>query len=287
MRVINMTAKQSIRIEKDHRSGVYNMPALHSHHSYEMYFLISGSRRYFIGDTIYDIEANNLVLIPKTVLHKTLAPSRGGYERYVVYFNDSSVAALIETIGKEAFDRLVQSHCLSLTETAAQAILHALDTMYKEMIFPDRCSDLMLSELLNSILILALRSGTPKAPVSEKNISKMQDIVHYINENLSSPLSLRDVASIAHMESTYFSKCFKTATGEGFQEYLTKVRLQKAEQLLEHSRLSISSVAETCGFSTSNYFGDVFRQRHGCSPSQYRKNAWDATDVNIPVKTSN
>lgn len=269
----------NIQIEKTHWTSVYNMPALHSHHNYEMYFLVSGSRRYFIDDAIYDIEPGNLILIPKTVLHKTLAPSRGSHERYVVYFDDNSISSLIETVGQDAFDRLIQSHCLNLTETASQAISHTLDAMYNEIIFPDNYSGLMLSELLNSILILALRSGTPKAPVSEKNISKMQEIVHYINENLASPLSLREIASIAHMEATYFSKCFKAAVGEGFQEYLTKVRLRKAEQLLEHSRLSVSSIAEACGFSTSNYFGDVFRQRHGSSPSQYRKKIWAEKDA--------
>lgn len=271
-----MTEKLSnIRMEKASRTSVWNMPALHSHSNYELYFLISGSRRYFIDDAIYDVEPNNLVLIPKTILHKTLAPSRGGHERYVVNFDETSVQSLIDKIGPEAFSRLMESHCLNLTDTAAQRILYNLDAMYKEMIFPDHYSDLMLSGLLESILILALRSGTPKAPASEKNISKMQEVVHYINENLANSLSLRDVAEIAHMEATYFSKCFKAATGEGFQEYLTKVRLRKAEQLLEHSILPISQVAEACGFSTSNYFGDVFRQRKGCSPSQYRKKAWN------------
>ena len=76
---------------------------------------------------------------------------------------------------------------------------------------------------------------------------------------------------MAHMERTYFSKRFKALTGFGFWEYVTQTRLKEAERLLSETDISIGSVAELCGFSGSNYFGDVFCRWKGVSPTQYRK----------------
>lgn len=259
-----------IRINKSSFSNVWSMPELHSHDSHELYFLLSGTRRHFIEDSIYDLHPNEIVLISKNTLHRTLALSLEKHERYVVNFKDSAVRSLVEKIGAETFDRLMASRCLVLTAKAAQRIRSNLDYLDEERIHPNAYSTTMHAQLLENILLLVLQHGTPKSPVTEKSISRMQEVAHYINENLSD-VTLKEAAAFAHMETTYFSKCFKSAIGEGFQEYLTKVRLQKAEQLLEHSSLSVGDIAETCGFSSGKYFSDVFRQKKDCSPSQYRK----------------
>jgi AraC-like DNA-binding protein len=60
-------------------------------------------------------------------------------------------------------------------------------------------------------------------------------------------------------------------TGFGFLDYLTQIRLQEAQRLLRTTALSLSDISEMCGFSGSNYFGDVFRRYTGLSPSAYRK----------------
>lgn len=262
-----------IRINKSSFRNVWSMPELHSHDSHELYFLLSGTRRHFIEDSIYDLFPNEIVLIPKNTLHRTLALSLEKHERYVVNFKEEAVRTLIEKIGAETFADLMNHRCLALTSKAAQRIRCNLEYLDEERIHPNEYSSVMGTQLLENILLLVLQHGTPKAPVAEKSISRMQEVAHYINENMVD-VTLKDAANFAHMETTYFSKCFKSATGEGFQDYLTKVRLRKAEQLLEHSNLSIGGIAEACGFSTGKYFSDVFRRKKGCSPSQYRKQLW-------------
>ena len=87
---------------------------------------------------------------------------------------------------------------------------------------------------------------------------------------VSAMLTLEDAAGLVHMEKTYFSKRFKALTGFGFLDYLTQTRLRAAEDLLTRTSLSIGDISDACGFSGSNYFGDVFRRYHGISPSEYR-----------------
>ena len=125
--------------------------------------------------------------------------------------------------------------------------------------------------LLEGILIRALRYGTPKEPLHGEGADKVQALARYIALNYAQPITLADAAAMACLENTYFSRRFQALTGFGFQEYLTQTRLQAAERLLQDTSLSVGEIAEQCGFSGANYFGDVFRRWKGCSPSQYRK----------------
>ena len=105
----------------------------------------------------------------------------------------------------------------------------------------------------------------------QTHLAASTDIAQYISENYHLQLTLDDAAKIAYMERTHFSKRFKQLTGFGFQDYLTQTRIRAAENLLQTTDLSISEIAEHCGFSSSNYFGDAFRRWKGISPSTYRK----------------
>ena len=259
------------KIDKTRNFGNWEMAKMHAHGFHELYFLLSGTRRYFVEDTLYDLEQGDLILIPKNVLHRSVFSSPLAHERYCVYFSDERVRSFAERAGAEKYDRLIGSRCIKLPAEVSRQVQQELDRMYLEQNSPNENSHIVMAYCLENVLLQALCFGEKKEPVTGKSLDRMQEVAHYISEHYASNLTLQDAANIAHMEATYFSKCFKAATGEGFQEYLTKIRLRKAEQLLEHSSLSVYKIAEACGFSNSNYFGDVFRRRKNCSPLQYRK----------------
>ena len=66
-------------------------------------------------------------------------------------------------------------------------------------------------------------------------------------------------------------ECWTRKTGQSFREYLVSVRLKAAKSLLCHSRLSITEIAFSVGFSDSNYFSNVFKAKEGITPGKYRK----------------
>ena len=95
-----------IIIEKDSEKHSIDMPEMHSHPYHELYFLISGRRRYFIGHRIFDVAAGNLVVIPKNELHKTTSFGGKGYERYVMYFFDEDIEEICRLTDKKKCKRL-------------------------------------------------------------------------------------------------------------------------------------------------------------------------------------
>lgn len=248
-----------------------SMAAMHAHDTHELYFLLAGRRRYFVGHTIYDVDPGNLVLIPKGHLHRTTAPGQDGYERYVLNFSPGEHRAIPLLLGQTEFDGLMQRGCLQLPAAAAAQIRKDLELLEQELSCPSAGARAYTAHLLQDILITALRCGSRKAPLHGDSADKIQQVARYISQSYQEPLTLEQAAQMACMEKTYFSKRFKHLTGFGFHEYLTQTRLAAAQQLLENSGLSINEIAERCGFSGGNYFGDVFLRVKGCSPCDHRR----------------
>ena len=248
----------------------WNMSAMHAHQDYELYFLISGQRRYFLAHTIYDVAPGNAVFIPRNLLHRTVCLGGKGFDRYVINFSQEHLDRFRTAAGRDVFAAYPRGACLQLPANGAWQIQKTFEEMEQELKHPDEWTQAAVSQGLYNILLTCLRIGKPKAPCQEETADKIQQAAKYISEHYADWLTLEDAANLVHMEKTYFSKRFKALTGFGFLEYLTQTRLQAAQELLTATEMSIGDISEACGFSSSNYFGDVFRRCCGMSPSDYR-----------------
>lgn len=93
----------------------------------------------------------------------------------------------------------------------------------------------------------------------------------FIKEHQADEISLGDVAKAVNTSTFYFCKMFKKATGLNFTDYLSRVRVEKARNLLLNPNLRISEIAFAAGFQSLSHFNRVFRRIAGESPSRYRE----------------
>lgn len=262
---------KSIEIEKTKSHISNDMAGSQVHIFYELYFLLSGERRYTIGHKIYNVAPGNLIIVPKNSVHKTSGLSRKGYDRYVIYFSDKSVENLIEQIGTDEFDRFLSFGCLSFPPQYEKKLRSDLDRLFVEEKRDDALSYSIKKNILYSLILTALREGTPKSCAVGEGADKIQFVAKYISEHFSSKITLEEAAEMANMEKTYFSKRFKALTGLGFCTYLLQTRISAAKTKLVATDMSVLEISDACGFSGSNYFGDVFKKTTGLSPLEYRK----------------
>lgn len=115
-----------------------------------------------------------------------------------------------------------------------------------------------------------------KERLSSKNKAvRMRKIIRYIDEHYSEKLLLSYFAEQEGLSLYYLSHLFKDNFGISFQDYLMKLRCEKARQLLLLSNQSLLDICMSCGFSDSKYFNQGFKRQYGCSPKDYRKNFYD------------
>ncbi|MBD0378608.1 response regulator transcription factor [Paenibacillus sedimenti] len=94
-------------------------------------------------------------------------------------------------------------------------------------------------------------------------------IKQYVAENYQT-VNLESISQRFYLNKNYFCSLFKSVTGENFSEYLTKVRMEHAKQLLAGSGLTAYEIAERVGYQDQRYFSKVFRKSTGLLPKQYR-----------------
>ncbi|WP_059052020.1 response regulator transcription factor [Paenibacillus senegalimassiliensis] len=100
-----------------------------------------------------------------------------------------------------------------------------------------------------------------------REVKIMLDLIH---RNYNESLKLETLSSIFNYNSAYLGKLFKNTTGEYFNTYIDKVRIEKAKTYLEEG-LKVYQVAEKVGYTNVDYFHSKFRKYVGTSPSAYRK----------------
>ncbi|MFC4099691.1 response regulator transcription factor [Paenibacillus xanthanilyticus] len=122
-----------------------------------------------------------------------------------------------------------------------------------------------LIESVQSVLARAMEGLD--AGGTDKQIMKMIDL---IQRNYQQPLKLETLADVLGYNSAYLGKLFKTTTGEYFNSYLDKVRIEKAKSFLDQG-MKVYQVAEKVGYTNVDYFHSKFRKYVGESPSAYKK----------------
>lgn len=254
---------QNFDITREKRAGAYNMPDLHYHDHYEIYFLAKGSVRYFIEDRVYDLEEGDVILIPPHVIHKTATLMNKGSERIVIAFTN-------EFIMYSQNDRLFS--CFNTRYFKKPPIRDLVEKAESEFLKSDRYSEELIAGYIREILVNLKRlTGESRTEEYSQSGSIIQSAVHYISENYAQELSLAMLARNFALSESHFSRQFKMFTGFGLNEYISTVRVKNAEKLLATTSLPVTLIAQECGFNSSSYFAAVFKKVRGISPGEVRR----------------
>ena len=126
-----------------------------------------------------------------------------------------------------------------------------------------------LKEFAQKFLLECTAAVTDIKKAEENPIIKK--VCAYVDDNLSSDISLDTAAEFAGVSSFYLSKLFKEEKGETFINYVSDKRLEKSRQLLAETTLSIKEISATVGYNDQNYYSRIFKSKYGLSPKEYRK----------------
>ena len=109
--------------------------------------------------------------------------------------------------------------------------------------------------------------------MTEEDVKTVNKAKNYISKNYMKEIGLNDVAEKVGLSSAYFSRLFKQETGENFIDYLVKIRMEKAKKLFEDTTLSTKEIGENVGYKKGKYFGKLFKNYTGYTPTEYKAKA--------------
>lgn len=125
------------------------------------------------------------------------------------------------------------------------------------------CLSLLLSEF-------TVRGG---ARAADKNVARLTPALEYVAANLGERISVPALAALVHLEPTYFSTLFGRTFGEPPVRYVTRKRIERAQEYLRRTDWTIERIAGALGFSDAFHLSKAFKSMTGEPPSDFRKRA--------------
>lgn len=251
-------------------------------YDHRLFFCESGKTEITVGGTSYELNKSSLLYIPSGTPYVLEAQDNdtrliGLNFDFSFDFADNTVP-IAPAISLEGFDtsRQLERACFSdLTQLDNHFVLHGqgeIDTLIHKIL--DEFNTAMIyhsqseSALLKQALLLAVRSitlGADKAPQRTANV-----VIAYIQENYMQNISNIEIGQALNFHPNYLNRLMLKHTGRSLHKYLLCYRLTKALDKLQSTTLSISEIAEQCGFSDTGHFTKAFKNHFGSSPRDMR-----------------
>lgn len=161
------------------------------------------------------------------------------------------------------------------TASALDACLHIVRT---------RLGSTVANELARHLVVAPHREGGQaqyvRRPIPQQvDQDPISKILHWAAENLREPLSVDDLAARASMSKRHFNRLFQDATGTSPAKWIRAMRLDHARSLLETTNMSMTQIAEECGFDSTVTFRQRFVAEYATTPSSYRRRFGDTKNT--------
>lgn len=240
---------------------------MHNHQNHEIYYLVNGTTKYIVGDEIFNVVKGDVVIIPKHVFHATDSEECMHNERFLLSFDndlfDDETSCLLEHLLNL---RLV--HVPDNKRAEFEHIMHAIKRHYDRESAVDKATvKIHILELVSYLYHYGIKT-VAKISDSDKIVHEVSE---YISQHYGEELSLKKISRHFSISESHVSRKFKSVAGVGINEYVTFVRIMNAERMLRAEDISITAVANRCGFNDSNYFSAVFKKIKGITPLRFAK----------------
>lgn len=253
---------------------------IHNHSVYELNFVenAKGVRR-IVGDSQEVIGDYDLCLITSPDLEHVWEQNEchsDDIREITVQFDFSmSDETLFGRNPYASITRMMQEakKGLSFPLQAIMKVYGMLDTLssVKDGFYAVQQFLTILYELSRCENARTLASSSYAKVTVEDDSRRILKVKNFISKNYMDELRLPELASLAGMSSSAFSRFFKLHTGRNISEYIIDLRLGYAARMLVDTAKSISKIGFDCGFNNLSNFNRIFKKKKGCSPSEFRE----------------
>lgn len=269
---------------------------MHIHDCYEIYYSISGGKQFLIDNRFYSIEPGDIFIINQYESHKITQFDQMVHERIVLSVHPDYTKRLstAETDLDTCFSKRQThfSHKISLPKEKQKRFLYYINKITKaegyghDILEQATFMELMLfinkefktCALTTETITDSLHSNKDnpadgKGKDSPTGFSyvynhQVDDILSFINRNISSPLTIEALSSEFFLSESYICRIFKSATGTTINKYIGARRISIAKALLSEGA-SVTEAYEKSGFTDYSNFFKAFTKAVGISPKKY------------------
>lgn len=247
----------------------YRSPHIHS--DYEIGLLMQGNINIIYEDKQFQINTGDIICVNPYQLHELRSDENA--QILFLQVNPSYFSSIFPQIkNMEFLESVYHKNDGTIYESMHRTLLQlALCYMEEPENYELLCTGLLNILFYNLLAVVPHKnmSNTESIFVHNK-AARIRRIADYIEDHHEEKIMLSDIADHEGLTITYLSHFFRDNFHMTFQDYLTKLRCEKARRLMLTTDLSLLDISISCGFSDPKYFKSGFIKQYGCSPKEYR-----------------
>ncbi|WP_265459532.1 helix-turn-helix transcriptional regulator [Enterococcus sp. HY326] len=233
---------------------------LHTHYFSEILYVLNGQGGFLADGQITPIEKGSLIVVNPYVSHTEVSSENTPLEYFVIGINK------VQFTNEDQ-----QKNFYAIKHT--QEVFKNLIPLILEEAKNGNSHDLCKLPLCQLFLIDLMKlEDFSLENVDNKRLNKDGAFIKdYIDHHFKEQISLESISNSLHLDKYYIIHIFKQTYSDTPMNYLLKVRLMKAKELLINTDYSVAEIAEIVGFSSQSYFNQAFKKAYSLAPGKYRK----------------
>jgi AraC-like DNA-binding protein len=241
----------------------------HFHSEHQLFVVLEGTGTRFVGDSIKPFKESDMVFTGPNLPH--LWRSEDAYfnkannlrtHGIVIYFQENFLGESL--MKKEEMERI---------RVLLQKAVYGLEVKGE--------TNWMITQMMKELVhILDILSNSPDCytiahsgyinQYKEDETVRMTKVYEYVMQNFRQKISLDEVAALANMTPSSFSRYFKARANKSFSNFVSEIRVGNACKLIHEQEMNIAQISYECGFNTLSNFNKQFKEITGKNPLKYK-----------------
>lgn len=247
--------------------------SMHIHNCFEIYYSISGGKQLLIANKFYDIAPGDLFVINQFESHHVSKINNAIHERIVISIYPDFLKSISTTKTNLSYCFTHRpenfNHKICLNKEQQNRFMYFINKIASTDGFGnDVIEYATFLELMTLLTGIYMTNNDLSLLNSYKYNEQIEEIVAYINDNISTQLTIDQLSKHFFLSESYICRIFKLATGTTINKYITARRISIAKSLLSNG-LNVNDVCIKCGFNDYSNFLKSFKKAVGVSPKKY------------------
>ena len=253
----------------------------HWHSYFEITCVLEGKGNYFVNGQEYTMEKDDVIIFNNVEPHGWNLLS-GDMKLLVMIFSPEFVAEKISVFDTRYLKPFVErgsnfKNRLGREDEINPEIRVGIQEIYKEWQDRKEGYPLMIKANVLRILTMLIRSYQDESKsdemLKEKKtaMKRLEQAFSYIDEHYCEKITLEEVSSSVYMSANYFSSYFRKVTNISFSDYVTRMRISHARELLREGKKNVTEIAMECGFHNISNFYRLYKKQVGKPPRDEKK----------------
>lgn len=244
----------------------------HPHHEIVVHHFEEPTSAEWVLDRCIEREcltSGSAVILPARMPHRSMCAAGGSF---------SILSLDLIQVAQTAHETVVSDRVeLVPTIVIADPVIQLIEQLLRlELSNTEFGSRLYIESLIAALSVHLLRTYSTHQPKLSDRLAgvsprQLQPVIDYMHAHLQENLSLDRLAQILEVSRYYFIRIFKQTFGITPYQYLIQQRIERAQHLLKHSKLSLTDIAIECGFANQSHLTNHFKRQVGTTPKIFRQ----------------